>query len=145
MERLGSHGFVRGFAFIIICVSRCILAYSGIESVVQTAGLTKSWRDTGKAYIFLAVTTGIFTPLISALVLSSGIDPAEHETDLITQFAAALNGIPFGMIVGGDRQRRADHGGEHGVCGIQRTDGARRPPVQFHLDHQDQQPAVALP
>ena len=60
----------------------CILAYSGIESVVQTAGLVKSWRDIGKAYIFLAVTIGIFTPLISALVLSSGIDPAEHETDL---------------------------------------------------------------
>ncbi len=41
---------------------------------MQTAGLVKSWRDIGKAYIFLAVTTGIFTPLISALVLSSGIE-----------------------------------------------------------------------
>jgi hypothetical protein len=35
------------------------------------------------------------------LVLSSGIDPAKHETDLITQFAAQLNGIPFGFLVGG--------------------------------------------
>jgi len=34
------------------------------------------------------------------LVLSSGLNPAEHETDLITQFAAHLNGLPFGMIVG---------------------------------------------
>jgi hypothetical protein len=68
--------------------------------VVQTAGLVRSWKDIGKAYIFLAVTTGLFTPLVSALVLSSGLNPAEHETDLITQFAVHLNGIPFGVIVG---------------------------------------------
>jgi amino acid transporter len=93
-------GAIHGFTFIVIGISSCILAYSGIESVVQTAGLVKSWRDIGKAYIFLAVTTGLFTPIISALVLSSGINPAEHETDLITQFATALNGVPFGLIVG---------------------------------------------
>lgn len=93
-------GLIHGFPFIIIGISSCILAYSGIESVVQTAGLVKSWRDIGKAYIFLAVTTGLFTPLISALVLSSGLNTAEHETDLITQFAIALNGVPFGLIVG---------------------------------------------
>ena len=93
-------GFFSGYGFVIMCVASCILAYSGIESVVQTQGLTKSWRDSGKAYIFLALTTGIFTPLISALVLSSGINPAEHETDLITQYAASLNGVPFGLVVG---------------------------------------------
>ena len=94
-------GLFSGFGFIIIGISSCILAYSGIESVVQTAGLVKGWRDIGRAYIFLALTTGIFTPLISALVLGSGINVAEHETDLITQFAASLNGVPFGLIVGG--------------------------------------------
>jgi len=94
-------GFFGGYTFLIICISSCILAYSGIESVVQTAGLTKSWKDTGKAYIFLAVTTGIFTPLLSTLVLSSGIDAKAHETDLITQFAASLNGVSFGLVVGG--------------------------------------------
>lgn len=93
-------GFFGGFGFIIISISGCILAYSGIESVVQTAGLVKSWKDIGKAYIFLAVTTGLFTPLLSALVLSSGLDPAVHETDLITQFASALNGQWFGWLVG---------------------------------------------
>lgn len=103
-EHSGTHiselGFFKGYGFVIICISGCILAYSGIESVVQTAGLVKSWKDIGKAYIFLAVTTGLFTPLVSALVLSSGLDPAVHETDLITQFAVHLNGIPFGVIVG---------------------------------------------
>ncbi len=77
----------------------CILAYSGIESVVQTAGLVRTWKDIAKAYWFLALTIGIFTPLITVLVLSSGIDPSLHETDLLTQFAAKINGIPFGMTV----------------------------------------------
>lgn len=96
----GDRGFFGGYGYIIVGIASCILAYSGIESVVQTAGLVRSWKDTGKAYIFLAVTTGIFTPLIAALVLSSGIDPAKHETDLITQFAIHLNGVPFGLAVG---------------------------------------------
>jgi len=100
-QAVGERGFFGGSGIIIVGIASCILAYSGIESVVQTAGLVKSWRDIERAYIFLAVTVGIFTPLISALVLSSGVNPAEHETDLITQFAVRLNGIPFGLIVGG--------------------------------------------
>jgi amino acid transporter len=93
-------GVFGGFGFIIVGIASCILAYSGIESVVQTAGLVKSWRDIGRAYIFLAVTTGLFTPILSALVLSSGLNATEHETDLITQFAIQLNGVPFGLLVG---------------------------------------------
>lgn len=93
-------GPVGGYTFIIIGIASCILAYSGIESVVQTAGLVKSWRDIGRAYVFLALTIGIFTPLISALVLGSGANIQEHETDLLTQFAAHLNGVPFGVLVG---------------------------------------------
>jgi len=42
---------------IIVGVASCILAYSGIESVVQTAGLSRAGGHR-KAYIFLAVTTG---------------------------------------------------------------------------------------
>ena len=86
--------------FLIIGTSSCILAYSGIESVIQTAGLVRSWHDIRKAYLFLAITVGIFTPLISMLVLSSPIDVAKHETDLITQYAASLNGQWFGVLVG---------------------------------------------
>ena len=40
------------------------LAYSGIESVIQTAGFVQSWREIHKAYIFLAVTVGVATPLV---------------------------------------------------------------------------------
>ena len=100
-ERVAEGGFFSSYGFVIVCISSCILAYSGIESVVQTAGLTRSWKDSGRAYIFLAVTTGIFTPLLTALVLGSGIDAGAHETDLITQFAASINGLPFGLVVGG--------------------------------------------
>lgn len=99
-EGIFNGGLFGGFGYVVIGISSCILAYSGIESVVQTAGLVKSWRDIGKAYIFLAVTTGIFTPLISALVLSSGIDVRAHETDLLTRFAEVLNGPIFGQLVG---------------------------------------------
>jgi amino acid transporter len=96
----GGRGFFGGYAFIVVGISSCILAYSGIESVVQTAGLVKGWKDIGKAYIFLALTTGLFTPFLSAMVLTSGLNPADHETDLITQFAMHLNGVPFGLVVG---------------------------------------------
>jgi len=97
--RVDELGFFKGYGFIIICISGSILAYSGIESVVQTAGLVRDWHDIRRAYVFLALTTGIFTPLITALVLSSGINPTEHATDLITQFAARLNGVAFGVVV----------------------------------------------
>jgi hypothetical protein len=100
VSEVRTQGIFGGFGFVIWSISSCILAYSGIESVVQTAGLVKDWKAIAKAYIFLAVTTGIFTPTLSALVLSSGINPAEHETDLITQFASLLNGQWFGWVVG---------------------------------------------
>jgi hypothetical protein len=93
-------GVLGGYGWIIFAVSSCILAYSGVESVMQTAGLVKSWRDIRRAYTFLALTVGIFTPVISMLVLSSPVDPAKHETDLLTQYAAALNGVAFGQLVG---------------------------------------------
>lgn len=97
---LQTENIFSGYFFLIVGISSVILAYSGIESVVQTASLVKSWKDVGKAYVFLAVTTGIFTPLIALVVLSSNINFSAHETDLITQFARMVGGVPFGYIVG---------------------------------------------
>jgi amino acid transporter len=91
----------KNLIFIVVAVSSCILAYSGVESVVQTASLVRSWRDVRKAYLFLAFTVGIVTPVISALVLSTpGIDHAAHEGDLITHYGRVLNGPWFGVAVG---------------------------------------------
>lgn len=95
-----SQGFIGGYAFLIAAVSSCILAYSGVESVLQTAGLVENWKVIGKAYIFLAATVGMVTPLVSVLVLSqTNIDFKAHETDLITYYATQLNGKFFGIAV----------------------------------------------
>jgi amino acid transporter len=88
------------YYLIVVSIASCILAYSGIESVVQTAGFVKSWHDVRKAYVFLGVTIGIFTPLLGMLVLSQNIDFKLHEADLITHFADLIGGINFGFIVG---------------------------------------------
>lgn len=85
---------------LIIGIGSCILAYSGIESVLQTASLVKNWKEIKKAYLFLAFTVGIVTPLIALFALSSGINLSNHETDLIPTFASKVNGNFFGIIVG---------------------------------------------
>src|SRR5207249_11295432 len=93
-------GLPHAVAIVTIGIASCILAYSGIESVIQTAGLVESWRAISKAYWFLALTVGIVTPLISALALSAPTDLAAHEGDLITQFATVVGNVPFGAPVG---------------------------------------------
>ncbi len=85
---------------LIVGIGSCILAYSGIESVLQTASLVKNWHEIRKAYIFLAVTVGIVTPLIALFALSNGINLSSHETDLIPTFASNVNGEFFGIVVG---------------------------------------------
>jgi hypothetical protein len=96
---LGKGSFFQGYQLFIANMAFCILAYSGVESVLQTAGLVRSWREIGKAYIFLACTVGIVTPVVAALALSAPIDFKVHEGDLITHYATLLNGLPFGVAV----------------------------------------------
>ena len=93
-------GLPHAVAIVTVGIASCILAYSGIESVIQTAGLCQTWRDISKAYWFLALTVGIVTPLISALALSAPIDFARHEGDLITHWATVVGNVPFGVVVG---------------------------------------------
>lgn len=95
-----SHGNILiSYENLIIGIGSCILAYSGIESVLQTASLVKNWHDIRKAYLFLAFTVGIVTPLIALFALSSGINLSHHETDLIPAYSSLVNGNFFGMIV----------------------------------------------
>lgn len=84
---------------VTIGMGGSILAYSGIESVVQTAGLVKGWRDIGKAYLFLALTVGLITPLVSTLALSSPIDFSAHEGDLIAHYGRIVGGKLLGLAV----------------------------------------------
>lgn len=97
--RMNTNSFFKSYGTFIASVASCILAYSGVESVLQTAGLVRTWREIGKAYLFLAFTVGLVTPLVATLALSAPIDFARHEGDLITYYATLINGIPFGIAV----------------------------------------------
>ena len=99
-DRLHAGGsWFGGYNLFIASVASCILAYSGVESVLQTAGLVRSWREISKAYWFLAFTVGIVTPVVAALALSAPINFHEHEGDLITFYATMINGFAFGVAV----------------------------------------------
>ena len=96
---LQTGSWVKNYGNFISHVAFCMLAYSGIESVIQTAGFVRTWREIHKAYLFLALTVGIVTPLIAALALSAPVDFKGHEGDLITYYATTLNGQLFGVAV----------------------------------------------
>ncbi|MCE1248204.1 MAG: APC family permease [Firmicutes bacterium] len=87
------------FEYIVIGVGSTILAYSGIESVLQTQKVVEHWKVIRGAYIFLICFIGIVTPLISILALSQVASPAEHPGDLITSYAKMLGGHALSFIV----------------------------------------------
>lgn len=97
--RLQTGSPLRGYGTFIASLASCILAYSGVESVLQTAGLVRTWKEIGKAYLFLALTVGLVTPIVASLALSAPIDLKTHEGDLITHYATLINGLPFGILV----------------------------------------------
>ena len=87
------------YGHFVASIALCILAYSGVESVIQTAGLVRNWREIRKAYLFLALTVGVVTPLVAILTLSANIDFKAHEGDLVTYYGTMLNGVVFGVAV----------------------------------------------
>ncbi len=98
-HRVSTGSILGDYGSFISSIAFCILAYSGVESVIQTAGFVRSWKDIRRAYWFLALTVGLVTPLMAALVLSANIDFKAHEGDLITHYGTLLNGVPFGFAV----------------------------------------------
>ncbi len=101
LNPLETGSWLHDYGNFISHIAFCILAYSGIESVIQTAGFVRSWREIHKAYLFLAVTVGIATPLVAALVLCAPVNFSEHEGDLVTYYATQINGTFFGILVAG--------------------------------------------
>jgi amino acid transporter len=99
IQRVSTGSWGIDYGHLISSVAFCILAFSGVESVIQTAGLCRNWRDIRKAYLFLALTVGVVTPLVTVLVLSAPINFKAHEGDLVTYFATMINGAPFGIAV----------------------------------------------
>jgi amino acid transporter len=100
IQHVSTGSLVRNYGNFVSSIALCILAYSGVESVIQTAGLVRSWKEIRRAYLFLALTVGVVTPLVAILALSAPIDFKTHEGDLITYWATMLNGVPFGIAVG---------------------------------------------
>jgi amino acid transporter len=99
-HNLTGDGLFKGYGFLVFGIASCVLAYSGIESVIQTAGFVRDWKEIRKAYLFLALTVGVVTPLIVTLSLSTNINFEAHTGDLIPFYATLLNGPIFGFIVG---------------------------------------------
>jgi hypothetical protein len=99
VSHLRADSWIGTYDKFIANIAFCILAYSGMESVLQTAGLVRSWREIRRAYLFLALTVGVVTPVVTALALSASINFKAHEGDLMTHYATLLNGVPFGIIV----------------------------------------------
>ena len=145
-RRHASHSLAHAIQMITIGVASCVLAYSGIESVLQTAGLVEGWRDISRAYWFLALTVGIVTPVVSALALSAPIDFAAHEGDLMPHWASvAGRQRAVRRRRRPARQRDPDHGGEHRVRRVERAARARRASLPLRLADRDQSARLALP
>ncbi|MFA4901719.1 MAG: amino acid permease [Desulfobaccales bacterium] len=98
-EHLQTGTWIGSYSKFISHIAFCILAFSGVESVLQTAGLARNWQEIRRAYLFLGLTVGIITPLVAALTLSAPIDFKAHEGDLVTHYATLLNGVGFGVMV----------------------------------------------
>lgn len=99
IKHVSSGPWYANYGAFISSIAFCILAFSGVESVIQTAGLVRSWKEIRSAYLFLALTVGLVTPLVTILALSANIDFKAHEGDLITYFSTMINGVPFGIAM----------------------------------------------
>ncbi len=84
---------------LVVGIASTILAYSGIESVLQTRKLTESWRVIKGAYIFLIVFIGVVTPTLSLLAITAVPDPKISDTNLIPTFAAAVGGEYLSFLI----------------------------------------------
>lgn len=94
-------GFSLGYFIIVVGISSCILAYSGVESVLQTANFVEGWKVVRKSYLFRALSVGLMTPILSVLVLSHPkINFEEHTTDLIVHYASSNFGHFMGIMIG---------------------------------------------
>ncbi len=99
VKHVSTGSWYGNYGAFISSIAFCILAFSGVESVIQTAGLVRSWKEIRSAYLFLALTVGLVTPIVTILALSATIDFKAHEGDLITYLATMINGVPFGIAV----------------------------------------------
>jgi len=92
-------GIVGGYELLIVGIGSTILAYSGIESVLQTQKLTENWKVIKNSYIFLILFIGIVTPAISLMALSQTTEPLKYAENLIPHFAEQVGGSSLALFV----------------------------------------------
>ena len=51
--RMQTGSIFKNYGVFIASIASCILAYSGVESVLQTAGLVRTWKEIGRHIFFL--------------------------------------------------------------------------------------------
>jgi amino acid transporter len=96
---LMSGGLIGGYELLIVGIGSTILAYSGIESVLQTQKLTENWKVIKHSYIFLILFIGIITPAISLMALSQITEPLKYAENLIPHFAEQVGGPSLALFV----------------------------------------------
>lgn len=65
VNQISTGSILKAYDQFISSIAFCILAYSGVESVRQTAGFVRSWKEIRKAYWFLALP--FYSPRVGGL------------------------------------------------------------------------------
>jgi hypothetical protein len=86
---------------VTVGVASCVLAYSGIESVIQTAGSVQSWRDIAKAYWLLAPHgRDRDADHLGARALALPSTCTRTRATSSPHWATVVGNVPFGVVVG---------------------------------------------
>ncbi|MBE3550741.1 MAG: amino acid permease [Brockia lithotrophica] len=96
---LTGSGVLGALGYATVGVGSTILAYSGIETVLQTQKLVENWREIRKAYIFLVVLNGILIPGVGVLALAHVPDPGAHVEGLVVTYAVQVGGEAYGVVM----------------------------------------------
>ncbi|MBE3596561.1 MAG: amino acid permease [Hydrogenibacillus sp.] len=85
--------------YLVIGVGSTILAYSGIETVLQTQKAVENWKVIRKAYLFLVGLNGLLIPAVGILAIAHVPNPGAHVEGLITYYALEIGGQAMGVIM----------------------------------------------
>lgn len=96
---MAKESFAHTLGFLVIGVGSTILAYSGIETVLQTQKIVENWRTIRKAYIFLVGLNGVLIPTVGILAIAHVPNPGQHVEGLVAYFALTVGGEWMGIVM----------------------------------------------
>ncbi|PTQ54213.1 MAG: Amino acid permease [Hydrogenibacillus schlegelii] len=95
----GERGLVPALGALVVGVGSTILAYSGIETVLQTQKVVENWQTIRQAYRFLVVLNGLLIPAVGILALAHVPDPGAHVEGLVATYALEVGGAPMAVAM----------------------------------------------